>query len=227
MWQSSHGGSFPDRLRTVNTGYSDLAMVNDLEQRHTGASMRLQDQRSTGDPATVAAAVRDAALVLVAVQQLDQRVALDRERPAATPSEVAELRDAARAAGARLAGLTDGGPAVLLEYLRATRAHLAGREGARDAIHLATHELWTSFDRPIAALVGFCANADVDLTRSMDAPGRITLCSTDDFIVCCCRLAEQGAYAAWPSVAMALRHTMQLMISTHAAMDAAYPDAAV
>jgi hypothetical protein len=28
-------------------------------------------------------------------------------------------------------------------------------------------------------------------------------------------------------VAMALRHTMQLMISTHAAMDAAYPDSAV
>jgi len=189
--------------------------------------MRLQDQRSTGDPATVAAAVRDAALVLVAVQQVDQRVALDRERPAPTPSEMAELRDAARAAGARLAGLTDGGSAVLLEYLRATRAHLAGQEGARDAIHLATHELWTSFDRPIAALVGFCANADVDLTRSMEAPGRITLCSTDDFIVCCCRLAEQGAYAAWPSVAMALRHTVQLMVSTHAAMDAVYPDAAV
>jgi len=202
-------------------------MVNDLERRHTGASMRLQNPRPAGDPATVAAAVRDAALVLVAVQQADQRVALDRERPAPTPSEVAELRDAARAAGARLAGLTDGGPAVLLEYLRATRAHLAGREGARDAIHLATHELWTSFDRPIAALVGFCANADVDLTRSLDAPGRITLCSTDDFIVCCCRLAEQGAYAAWPSVAMALRHTMQLMVSTHAAMDAAYPNAAV
>lgn len=200
-------------------------MVNGLEQRHTGASMRLQDERSAGDPATVAAAVRDAALVLVAVQQVDQRAALDRERP--TPSEVAELRDAARAAGARLAGLTDGGSAVLLEYLRATRAHLAGQEGARDAIHLATHELWTCFDRPIAALVGFCANADVDLTRSLDAPGRITLCSTDDFIVCCCRLAEQGAYAAWPSVAMALRHTMQLMVSTHAAMDAAYPNAAV
>jgi hypothetical protein len=209
----------------VNTGYSDLVMVNGLEQRQTGASMRLQDQRSAGDPATVAAAVRDAALVLVAVQQVDQRAALDRERP--TQSEVAELRDAARAAGARLAGITDGGSAVLLEYLRATRAHLAGQEGARDAIHLATHELWNCFDRPIAALVGFCANADVDLTRSLDAPGRITLCSTDDFIVCCCRLAEQGAYAAWPSVAMALRHTMQLMISTHAAMDAAYPDAAV
>lgn len=209
----------------MNSGYSDLVMVNGLEQRHTGASMRLQDERSAGDPATVAAAVRDAALVLVAVQQVDQRAALDRERP--TPSEVAELRDAARAAGARLAGLTDGGSAVLLEYLRATRAHLAGQEGARDAIHLATHELWTSFDRPIAALVGFCANADVDLTRSLDAPGRITLCSTDDFIVCCCRLAEQGAYAAWPSVAMALRHTMQLMVSTHAAMDAAYPNAAV
>jgi hypothetical protein len=200
-------------------------MVNGLEQRQTGASMRLQDQRSAGDPATVAAAVRDAALVLVAVQQVDQRAALDRERP--TQSEVAELRDAARAAGARLAGITDGGSAVLLEYLRATQAHLAGQEGARDAIHLATHELWNCFDRPIAALVGFCANADVDLTRSLDAPGRITLCSTDDFIVCCCRLAEQGAYAAWPSVAMALRHTMQLMISTHAAMDAAYPDAAV
>ena len=92
---------------------------------------------------------------------------------------------------------------------------------------VATHELWRCFDRPIAALVGFCANADVDLTRSLDAPGPITLCSTDDFIVCCCRLAEQGAYATWPSVAMALRHTMQLMISTHAAMDAAYPDAAV
>jgi hypothetical protein len=209
----------------VNTGYSDLVMVNGLEQRQTGASMRLQDQRSAGDPATVAAAVRDAALVLVAVQQVDQRAALDRERP--TQSEVAELRDAARAAGARLAGITDGGSAVLLEYLRATRAHLAGQEGARDAIHLATHELWNCFDRPIAALVGFCANADVDLTRSLDAAGRITLCSTDDFIVCCCRLAEQGAYAAWPSVAMALRHTMQLMISTHAAMDAAYPDAAV
>ena len=211
----------------MNTGYSDLVMVNDLEQRHTGASMRLQDQRSIGDPATVAAAVRDAALVLVAVQQADQRVALDRERPAPTPSEVAELRDAARAAGARLAGLTDGGSAVLLEYLRATRAHLAGQQGARDAVHLATHELWTSFDQPIAALIGFCANADLDLTRSLDAPGRITLCSTDDFIVCCCRLAEQGAYAAWPSVAMALRHTMQLMVSTHAAMDAAYPNAAV
>ena len=210
----------------MNSGYSDLVMVNGLEQRHTGASMRLQDERSAGDPATVAAAVRDAALVLVAVQQVDQRAALDRER-APTPSEVAELRDAARAAGARLAGLTDGGSAVLLEYLRATRAHLAGQEGARDAIHLATHELWTCFDRPIAALVGFCANADVDLTRSLDAPGRITLCSTDDFIVCCCRLAEQGAYAAWPSVAMALRHTMQLMVSTHAAMDAAYPNAAV
>ena len=209
----------------MNSGYSDLVMVNGLEQRHTGASMRLQDERSAGDPATVAAAVRDAALVLVAVQQVDQRAALDRERP--TPSEVAELRDAARAAGARLAGLTDGGSAVLLEYLRATRAHLAGQEGARDAIHLATHELWTCFDRPIAALVGFCANADVDLTRSLDAPGRITICSTDDFIVCCCRLAEQGAYAAWPSVAMALRHTMQLMVSTHAAMDAAYPNAAV
>ena len=202
-------------------------MVNDLEQRHTGASMRLQDQRSAGDPATVAAAVRDAALVLVAVQQADQRVALDRERPEPTPSEVAELRDAARAAGARLAGLTEGGSVVLLEYLRATRAHLAGEEGARDAIHVATHELWNCFERPIAALVGFCANADVDLTRSLDAPGRITLCSTDDFIVCCCRLAEQGAYAAWPSVAMALRHTMQLMVSTHAAMDAAYPEAAV
>ena len=219
------GDRLPNRLRSVNSGYSDLVMVNGLEQRHTGASMRLQDERSAGDPATVAAAVRDAALVLVAVQQVDQRAALDRERP--TPSEVAELRDAARAAGARLAGLTDGGSAVLLEYLRATRAHLAGQEGARDAIHLATHELWTCFDRPIAALVGFCANADVDLTRSLDAPGRITLCSTDDFIVCCCRLAEQGAYAAWPSVAMALRHTMQLMVSTHAAMDAAYPNAAV
>jgi hypothetical protein len=214
-------------LSSVDTGYSDLVMVNDLEQRHTGASTRLQDQRSAGDPATVAAAVRDAALVLVAVQQADQRVALDRERPAPTPSEVAELRDAARAAGARLAGLTDGGSAVLLEYLRATRAHLAGEEGARDAIHVATHELWNCFERPIAALVGFCANADVDLTRSLDAPGRITLCSTDDFIVCCCRLAEQGAYVAWPSVAMALRHTMQLMVSTLAAMDAAYPDAAV
>ena len=211
----------------MNSGYSDLVMVNGLEQRHTGASMRLQDQRSIGDPATVAAAVRDAALVLVAVQQADQRVALDRERPAPTPSEVAELRDAARAAGARLAGLTDGGSAVLLEYLRATRAHLAGQQGARDAVHLAAHELWTSFDQPIAALIGFCANADLDLTRSLDAPGRITLCSTDDFIVCCCRLAEQGAYAAWPSVAMALRHTMQLMVSTHAAMDAAYPNAAV
>jgi hypothetical protein len=210
----------------VNTGYSDLVMVNGLEQGQTGASMRLQNQRSAGDPATVAAAVRDAALVLVAVQQVDQRVVLDRERPAPTPSEVAELRDAARAAGARLAGLTDGGSAVLLEYLRATRAHLAGQQGARDAVHLATHELWTSFDQPIAALIGFCANADLDLTRSLDAPGRITLCSTDDFIVCCCRLAEQGAYAAWPSVAMALRHTMQLMVSTHAAMDAAYPDAA-
>jgi hypothetical protein len=191
----------------VNTGYSDLVMVNGLEQGQTGASMRLQNQRSAGDPATVAAAVRDAALVLVAVQQV-------------------ELRDAARAAGARLAGLTDGGSAVLLEYLRASRAHLAGQDGARDAIHLATHELWNCFDRPIAALVGFCANADVDLTRSLDAPGRITLCSTDDFIVCCCRLAEQGAYAAWPSVAMALRHTMQLMVTTHAAMGAAYPDAA-
>jgi hypothetical protein len=214
-------------LSSVNTGYSDLVMVNDLERRHTGASMRLQNQRPAGDPATVAAAVRDAALVLVAVQQADQRVALDRERPEPTPSEVAELRDAARAAGARLAGLTDGGSAVLLEYLRATRGHLAGEEGARDAIHVATHELWNCFERPIAALVGFCANADVDLTRSLDAPGRITLCSTDDFIVCCCRLAEQGAYAAWPSVAMALRHTMQLMVSTHAAMDAAYPEAAV
>ena len=210
----------------MNTGYSDLVMVNGLEQGQTGASMRLQNQRSAGDPATVAAAVRDAALVLVAVQQVDQRVVLDRERPAPTPSEVAELRDAARAAGARLAGLTDGGSAVLLEYLRATRGHLAGEEGARDAIHVATHELWNCFDRPIAALVGFCANADVDLTRSLDAPGRITLCSTDDFIVCCCRLAEQGAYAAWPSVAMALRHTMQLMVTTHAAMGAAYPDAA-
>jgi len=214
-------------LSSVNTGYSDLVMVNDLERRHTGASMRLQNQRPAGDPATVAAAVRDAALVLVAVQQADQRVALDRERPAPAPSEVAELRDAARAAGARLAGLTEGGSVVLLEYLRATRAHLAGEEGARDAIHVATHELWNCFERPIAALVGFCANADVDLTQSLDAPGRITLCSTDDFIVCCCRLAEQGAYAAWPSVAMALRHTMQLMVSTHAAMDAAYPDAAV
>jgi len=221
------GDRLLNRLRSVNSGYSDLVMVNGLEQRHTGASMRLQDQRSIGDPATVAAAVRDAALVLVAVQQADQRVALDRERPAPTPSEVAELRDAARAAGARLAGLTDGGSAVLLEYLRATRAHLAGQQGARDAVHLATHELWTSFDQPIAALIGFCANADLDLTRSLDAPGRITLCSTDDFIVCCCRLAEQGAYAAWPSVAMALRHTMQLMVSTHAAMDAAYPNAAV
>jgi len=221
------GDRLLNRLRSVNSGYSDLVMVNGLEQRHTGASMRLQDQRSIGDPATVAAAVRDAALVLVAVQQADQRVALDRERPAPTPSEVAELRDAARAAGARLAGLTDGGSAVLLEYLRATRAHLAGQQGARDAVHLAAHELWTSFDQPIAALIGFCANADLDLTRSLDAPGRITLCSTDDFIVCCCRLAEQGAYAAWPSVAMALRHTMQLMVSTHAAMDAAYPNAAV
>ena len=220
------GDRLLNRLRSVNSGYSDLVMVNGLEQRHTGASMRLQDQRSIGDPATVAAAVRDAALVLVAVQQADQRVALDRERPAPTPSEVAELRDAARAAGARLAGLTDGGSAVLLEYLRATRAHLAGQQGARDAVHLATHELWTSFDQPIAALIGFCANADLDLTRSLDAPGRITLCSTDDFIVCCCRLAEQGAYAAWPSVAMALRHTMQLMVTTHAAMGAAYPDAA-
>jgi len=221
------GDRLLNRLRSVYSGYSDLVMVNGLEQRHTGASMRLQDQRSIGDPATVAAAVRDAALVLVAVQQADQRVALDRERPAPTPSEVAELRDAARAAGARLAGLTDGGSAVLLEYLRATRAHLAGQQGARDAVHLAAHELWTSFDQPIAALIGFCANADLDLTRSLDAPGRITLCSTDDFIVCCCRLAEQGAYAAWPSVAMALRHTMQLMVSTHAAMDAAYPNAAV
>jgi hypothetical protein len=189
--------------------------------------MRLQTQRSASDPARVAAAVRDAALVLVAVQQVDQRVALDREREAPTPSEVAELRNAARAAGARLAGLTDGGSAVLLEYLGASRAHLAGKAGARDAIHLATHELWRCFDRPIAALVGFCANADVDLTRSLDVPGPITLCSTDDFIVCCCRLAEQGAYVAWPSVAMALRHTMQLMVSTHAALDAAYPDAAV
>jgi hypothetical protein len=202
-------------------------MVNDLEQRHTGASMRLQDQRFTGDPAMVAAAVRDAALVLVAVQQVDQRAALDRERLAPAPSDVAELRDAASAAGARLAGLTEGGSAVLIEYLRATRSLLAGQAGAQDAIQVATHELWRCFDRPIAALVGFCANAEVDLTRSLDAPGRITLCSTDDFIVCCCRLAEQGAYAAWPSVAMALRHTMQLMISTHAAMDAAYPDAAV
>jgi hypothetical protein len=210
----------------VITGYSNLAMVDGLEQLHTGASMRLQDQRSAGDPATVAAAVRDAALVLVAVQQVDQRVALDRERPAPTPSEVAELRDAARAAGARLAGLSDGGSAVLLEYLRASRDQLAGQAGARDAIHVATHELWRHFDRPIAALVGFCANADIDLTRSLEAPARITLCSTDDFIVCCCRLAEQGAYAAWPSVAMALRQTMQLMVSTHAAMDAAYPDAA-
>ena len=215
-----------DRLSRMNPGYSDLVMVNGLEHRHTGASMRLQTQRSAGDPATVAAAVRDAALVLVAVQQVDQRRGA---RPRAAGSgdlEVAELRDAARAAGARLAGLTDGGSAVLLEYLRASRAHLADQEGAREAIHLATHELWRCFDRPIAALVGFCANADVDLTRSLDAPGRITLCSTDDFIVCCCRLAEQGAYAAWPSVAMALRHTMQLMISTHAAVDAAYPDAA-
>ncbi len=211
----------------MNAGYSDLVMVNDLEQRHTGASMRLQDQRFTGDPATVAAAVRDAALVLVAVQQVDQRAALDRERRAPAPSDVTELRDAASAAGARLAGLTEGGSAVLIEYLRATRSLLAGQAGAQDAIQVATHELWRCFDRPIAALVGFCANAEVDLTRSLDAPGRITLCSTDDFIVCCCRLAEQGAYAAWPSVAMALRHTMQLMISTHAAMDAAYPDAAV
>jgi hypothetical protein len=221
-----HPGAL-DRFKVGEHGYSDLVMVNGLEHRHTGASMRLQIQRSAGDPATVAAAVRDAALVLVAVQQVDQRMALDRERPAPTPSEVAELRDAARAAGARLAGLTDGGSAVLLEYLRAARAHLAGRAGTQDAIHVATHELWRCFDRPIAALVGFCANADVDLTRSLDAPGPITLCSTDDFIVCCCRLAEQGAYATWPSVAMALRHTMQLMISTHAAMDAAYPDAAV
>jgi hypothetical protein len=208
-------------LSSVNTGYSDLVMVNDLEQRHTGASMRLQDQRFTGDPATVAAAVRDAALVLVAVQQVDQRAALDTERPAPALSDVAELRDAASAAGARLAGLTEGGSAVLIEYLRATRSLLAGQAGAQDAIQVATHELWRCFDRPIAALVGFCANAEVDLTRSLDAPGRITLCSTDDFIVCCCRLAEQGAYAAWPSVAMALRHTMQLMISTHAAMGAA------
>lgn len=189
--------------------------------------MRLQDQRFAGDPATVAAAVRDAALVLVAVQQVDQRVALDAEPPAPELSDVAELRDGARAAGARLAGLTEGGSAVLIEYVQATRALLAGQTGARDALQVATHELWRCFDRPIAALVGFCANAEVDLTRSLDAPGRITLCSTDDFIVCCCRLAEQGAYAAWPSVAMALRHTMQLMISTHAAMDAAYPDAAV
>ena len=211
----------------MSTGYSDLVMVNDLDQRHTGVSMRLQDQRFTGDPATVAAAVRDAALVLVAVQQVDQRVALDRERPAPAPSDVAELRDAARAAGARLAGLTEGGSAVLIEYLRATRALLAGQASAQDAVQVATHDLWRCFDRPIAALVGFCANAEVDLTRSLDAPERITLCSTDDFIVCCCRLAEQGAYAAWPSVAMALRHTMQLMISTHAAIHAAYPDAAV
>jgi hypothetical protein len=116
---------------------------------------------------------------------------------------------------------------VLLEYLQACRAHLAGGAGAQDAIQVATHELWRCFDRPIAARVGFCANADVDLTRSLDGLGRITLCSTDDFIVCCCRMAEQGAYATWPSVAMALRHTMQLMISMHAAMDAAYPDAAV
>jgi hypothetical protein len=208
-------------------GYSDLVMVNGLEHRHTGALMRLQTQRFAGDPATVAAAVRDVALVLVAVQQVDQRVALDRERTVPAPPELAELRDAARAAGARLAGLTAGGSAVLLEYLRASRAHLAGQAGAQEAIQVATHELWRCFDRPIAALVGFCANADVDLTRSLDAPERIRLCSTDDFIVCCCRLAEQGAYAHWPSVAMALRHTMQLMISTHAAMDAAYPDAAV
>jgi len=216
----------PTRLRFGERGYSDPVMVEALEHRQTGASMRLHDQRSAGDPATVAAAVRDAALVLVAVQQVDQRVALDRDRPAPALSDVAELRDAARAAGARLAGLTEGGSAVLLEYLQASRALLAGQAGAQDAIQVATHELWRGFDRPIAALVGFCANAEVDLTRSLDA-GRITLCSTDDFIVCCCRLAEQGAYAAWPSVAMALRHTMQLMISTHAAMDAAYPDAAV
>jgi hypothetical protein len=214
-------------LRVGEYGYSDLVMVDDTEHRHTGVFMRLQTQPSVNDPATVAAAVRDAALVLVAVQQVDQRVALDRERPAPTPAEVAELRDAARAAGARLAGLTDGGSAVLLEYLRASQGHLADQAGGRDAIHVATHELWRCFDRPIAALVGFCANAEVDLTRSLEAPGRITLCSTDDFIVCCCRLAEQGAYAGWPSVAMALRHTMQLMISTHTAMDAAYPDAAV
>jgi hypothetical protein len=155
--------------------------------------MRLQTQRFAGDPATVAAAVRDAALVLVAVQQVDQRVALDRERTVPAPSELAELRDAARAAGARLAGLTAGGSVVLLEYLRASRAHLAGQAGAQEAIQVATHELWRCFDRPIAALVGFCANADVDLTRSLDAPERIRLCSTDDFIVCCCRLAEQGA----------------------------------
>jgi len=213
-------------LRAVHTGYSDLVMVDGLEQLQTGASMRLQDQPAAGDPATVAAAVRDAALVLVAVQQVDQRVALDRERPAPTPSEVAELRDAARAAGARLAGLSEGGSAVLLEYLRASRELLAGRAEASDAMHVATHELWRCFDRPVAALVGFCANAEIDLTRSLGEPGRITLCSTDDFIVCCCRLAEQGAYAAWPSVAMALRHTMQLMVSTHAAIDAAHPDAA-
>jgi hypothetical protein len=214
-------------LKVGEHGYSDLVMVEGLADLHTGVSMRLQTQRPAEDPATVAAAVRDAALVLVAVQQVDQRAALDRERRAPTPSEVAELRDAARAAGARLAGLTDGGSAALLEYLRASRAHLAGQPGAHDAIHVATHELWRCFDRPIAALVGFCANAEVDLSRSLDAPGRITLCSTDDFIVCCCRMAEQGAYATWPSVAMALRHTMQLMISTQAAMDAAYPDAAV
>jgi hypothetical protein len=212
-------------LKVGEHGYSDLVMVDSLEDLHTGVSMRLQTQRSAADPATVAAAVRDAALVLVAVQQVDQRAALDRERPAPTPSEVVELRDGARAAGARLAGLTDGGSAVLLEYLQASRAQLAGQAGARDAIHVATHELWRCFDRPIAALVGFCANADVDLTGSLHAR-RITLCSTDDFIVCCCRMAEQGAYATWPSVAMALRHTMQLMISTQAAMDAAYPGAA-
>src|SRR3954451_20874976 len=123
-------------------------MVDGLEQLQTGASMRLQDQPAAGDPATVAAAVRDAALVLVAVQQVDQRVALERERPAPTPAEVAELRDAARAAGARLAGLTDGGSAVLLEYLRASQSHLADQAGGRDAIHVATHELWRRFDRP-------------------------------------------------------------------------------
>ena len=178
-------------------------------------------QRSRHDPATVAAAVRDAALVLVAVQQADQRLMLDR-RPL-TVAEVAELRDAARAAGARLAGTADGGADVLGAYTCASRAYLDDQEAAREALQAATHDLWRCFDRPVAALAGFCANADVDLTRSLEACGRVTLCSTDDFIVSCCRMAEQGAYAAWPSVAMALRHTLQLMISTHAAVDAAYP----
>jgi hypothetical protein len=183
--------------------------------------MRLQTRRSAGDPAT---SPRPYATLRWCWSP--QQVTSGGARPRAAGSDaVGGGGTARRRPGGRRA--RPASPTVgCCSSIWGKPAHL-DQAGARDAIHVATHELWRCFDRPIAALVGFCANADVDLTRSLDAPGRITLCSTDDFIVCCCRMAEQGAYTTWPSVAMALRHTMQLMISTHAAMDAAYPDAAV